>query len=80
MYAWPHLVVSWWDTMNLTKKNDKKKYFKTEKKIDSPYYNIPIHTHDTVVWVHGMPQYAEIHTVPVPMVPMTQSPWVFPFP
>jgi len=31
------------------------------KKLDSPYYNIPVHTHNTMVRVRGMPQCAEIH-------------------
>lgn len=31
------------------------------KKLDSPYYNIPVHTRDTAVRVRGMPRCAEIH-------------------
>ena len=42
------------------KKNNEKKSFKT-KKLDSPYCNLPTHTHDTVVWVCGMLQCAKIH-------------------
>jgi hypothetical protein len=58
--AEPYLVASWCDTMNLTKKWQEKIFLKL-KKLDSPYYNLPVHTHDTVVQVRGMPRCVKIH-------------------
>ena len=68
-------------TMNLTKE----KKFQNSKNIYSHWHNLPVHTCDTVVWVHGMPQCAKIdyhthtHTTrfgkpmgfPVPMLNLT---------
>jgi hypothetical protein len=56
MYAWliePHLVLSWCDTMNLLAKK-LKKYMKKLKKLVPPYFNLPVHTCNTMVWVHGV--------------------------
>jgi len=49
--AEPYLVASWCATMNLTKKT--RKIILKLKKLYSPYYNIPVHTHNTAVWVCG---------------------------
>jgi len=31
------------------------------EKLNSPYYNLPVHTHDTTVRVCGLPRCAKIH-------------------
>src|SRR5882762_1721376 len=42
---------------DMVKKTDKKKQ---QKKLISPYYNKPVSTCDTAVWVHGVLQCAKI--------------------
>ena len=61
--AEPYLVVSHHNTMNLLqKKNNKKTWGKISfkaVKLSSPYCNLPMHTCDTAVRVHGVSQSAK---------------------
>jgi len=73
--AEPYLVASRCDTMNLTKKW-REKYLEL-KKLDSPYYNLPVHTRDTCTGT----RYAKCaKSLPYPYRgTVTQSPRVFPY-
>jgi hypothetical protein len=46
--------------MNLLAKK-LKKYKKKQEKLVPPYFNLPMHTCDTVVWVCSVPRCAKIH-------------------